>query len=300
MSLSLTKIKTKLFFVSNQKALSILDGAYRSLHFGRSLDFEDLREYQPGDSVKDIDWKHSAQSNKTYVKQHKTDKQIPVYFVVDTGKSMLALSYDAESTRGEVGLNTLNLLGHIALKHGDRIGVIFGDNKETIYHPAKSTQSHLEHIIENIENRYEQKTLGLSDIDSQIDFFLNRNLPSGIIVIISSNYEDLLELEPKLHLLNKRNTLYWVGIDDTDPTKILNSTKKGDTILDVESQEFIPDFIKKNKKFNINESFLKQQVLLNDKAKTFFSKNNIRYISMKSNKDIVTNMIELLKKSRRR
>lgn len=300
MSSSLTKIKTKLFFVSNQKALSILDGAYRSLHFGRSLDFEDLREYQHGDSVKDIDWKHSAQSNKTFVKQHRTDKQIPVYFIVDTGKSMLALSYDSESSRAEIGLNTLNLLGSIALKHGDRVGVIFGDNKETFYHPAKSTESHLDHITENIENRYQQQELGFSDIDSQIDFFLNHNLPSGIIVIISSNYQKLTEIEPKLHLLNKKNTLYWVGIDDTDPTKILNSDKKGNTILDIESEEYIPDFIKKNKKFNINDTFTKQQGFLNEKAKTFFGKNNIRYISMKSNRDIVINMIELLKQSRRR
>lgn len=300
MPLSIAKIKSKLYFSSSKKALAILDGAYKSLHFGRSLDFEDLREYQPGDSVKDIDWKHTAKSNKTYVKQHRTDKQIPLYFLIDTGKSMLALSHDAGTTRGYLGLEIVGLLGYLGLKHGDRVGFIYGDDKESFYFPAKATESNLDHVLENIERRYEEDTLGFSDIESQIDFFLNHKLPRSIVVIVSSNFNNLESLEPKIHLLNKRHTLYWVGIEDTDPTRIMFDKKDNETIIDVETNEYIPDFIKKNKKFNLNKSFQVQEEQLQNKAKIFFTKNNIRYINMKTSEDIVMNMVELLNKSRRR
>ena len=58
----ITKIKSNMAIHTNIKATSILDGSYKSVFMGKSLNFEDLREYIPGDNIRDIDWKASSRS----------------------------------------------------------------------------------------------------------------------------------------------------------------------------------------------------------------------------------------------
>lgn len=71
-----TKIKANISIYSNKKTSNLLDGSYKSIYKGRSMNFEDLREYIIGDNVKDIDWKASARSNHILVRQFVAEKSI--------------------------------------------------------------------------------------------------------------------------------------------------------------------------------------------------------------------------------
>lgn len=75
----ITKIKANLSVYAKKKTSNILEGAYNSIYKGKSMNFEDLREYVIGDNVKDIDWKASARSDKILIKQYIAEKSIMFY-----------------------------------------------------------------------------------------------------------------------------------------------------------------------------------------------------------------------------
>lgn len=75
----ITKIKANLSIYTKKKTSNILEGTYNSIYKGKSMNFEDLREYVIGDNVKDIDWKASARSNRILIKQYIAEKNIMYY-----------------------------------------------------------------------------------------------------------------------------------------------------------------------------------------------------------------------------
>ncbi|HET8896291.1 MAG TPA: DUF58 domain-containing protein, partial [Protaetiibacter sp.] len=78
-------MKSKLFIASTLKSMHPLDGGYASLVRGRSLDFEDLRPYEHGDEVRDIDWRATARAGEPMVKRSYAERRHTILFVVDTG-----------------------------------------------------------------------------------------------------------------------------------------------------------------------------------------------------------------------
>ena len=95
----ITKIKANLSIYTKKKTSNILEGSYNSIYKGKSMNFEDLREYVIGDNIKDIDWKASARSNKILIKQYIAEKKHNILFILDTGKKMIADTIELESKR---------------------------------------------------------------------------------------------------------------------------------------------------------------------------------------------------------
>ena len=92
----LRKVRMRTTIHAHRKVRSVLDGEYGSVHKGRSMDFDDLREYVPGDDIKDLDWKASARHGRPLIKRYIATRQHAVLLVVDTGCTMAALSDAAE------------------------------------------------------------------------------------------------------------------------------------------------------------------------------------------------------------
>jgi uncharacterized protein (DUF58 family) len=122
----ITQVKSKLFIHSTRKSLHALDGAYASLLHGRSLDFEDLRKYEYGDQVRDIDWRATARLGTPLVKRSRATRMHTVLFVVDTGRSMSALAAD-ERSKKELAILATGVLGVLTLRHGDDFSTVYGD-----------------------------------------------------------------------------------------------------------------------------------------------------------------------------
>mgnify|MGYP001951996613 FL=1 len=123
----IAQVKSKLFIHSSRKSLHALDGAYASLLHGRSLDFEDLRKYEYGDQVRDIDWRATARLGTPLVKRHRAMRMHTILFVVDTGRSMAALAHD-EKSKKDLAILATGVLGVLALRHGDDFSLVYGDS----------------------------------------------------------------------------------------------------------------------------------------------------------------------------
>ena len=105
----------------------ILDGSYKSIYKGRSMNFEDIRDYVSGDDVKDIDWKASARSQKLLVRQYTAEKKHNIMLVLDTNRRMLA-DTDKLFEKREIGLMGAGTLAYLVNQNGDYISAAYAIN----------------------------------------------------------------------------------------------------------------------------------------------------------------------------
>ena len=118
----LSDVKKNISIYSKRKSSNILDGSYLSIFRGRTMNFDNLREYVPGDNVKDIDWKSSERCQTTLVRQYVAEKKHNIFIVMDAGIKMLA-DTDKGEMKKSVALYTAGTIACIANNNGDYVGL---------------------------------------------------------------------------------------------------------------------------------------------------------------------------------
>ena len=115
----------------------LLQGDYRSLFHGNGVDLADLREYQPGDDVRYIDWNVTARMDTPYVRQYHEDREITAWFLLDLSPSVDFGTVDAEREKRTVLIDFVTTLARLLTRHGNRVGAMFygGQVERTI--PAR-------------------------------------------------------------------------------------------------------------------------------------------------------------------
>ncbi|MBG6239740.1 uncharacterized protein (DUF58 family) [Mycetocola sp. CAN_C7] len=215
----LHRVKTKLAIRAHRKVRGLLDGEYVSLFHGKSLDFDDLRAYTPGDDVKDIDWKATARVGAPLTKRYIAARKHAVMLVVDTGRDFAALSASGGPKR-DVAVLAAGVMGYLAVRHGDHVGLVAGDADETEHVPFRGTESHLERIL-GVIHRRTSLTAGPSRLATQLDYVRRTFRRRMILVVfaddgaIDPDNDDELRLLRRLHA---QHEILWITVGDADPT----------------------------------------------------------------------------------
>ena len=149
MSSLLTRVKSKMSIFAHRKARGMLDGEYGSVFKGRSLDFDDLRAYIPGDEVRDIDWKASARHGSPLIKRYVAVRRQTVLLITDTGRNMAAPRCGEE--KKDIAVMALGVVGYLAQRHGDVVGLVCGDATGSRSLPAKAGEAHLERLLRAVD-----------------------------------------------------------------------------------------------------------------------------------------------------
>ncbi len=123
-------------FLPNQPARSALQGRHRARIRGRGLDFEELRNYLPGDDVRAIDWKVTARAGSPYVRVYNEERDRPTLIVVDQRMSMFFGT--VENTKSVTAAETAAVAAHRVIAQGDRLGgIVFGDQSIEELRPGR-------------------------------------------------------------------------------------------------------------------------------------------------------------------
>jgi uncharacterized protein (DUF58 family) len=233
----IAQVKSKLFIHSSRKSLHALDGAYASLLHGRSLDFEDLRKYEYGDQVRDIDWRATARLGTPLVKRHRAMRMHTILFVVDTGRSMSALARD-EKTKKDLAILATGALGVLALRHGDDFSLVYGDAEGVRRRAPGRSEGALEHALRTIDRSIATSTAP-SDRDALLSYVTRTISRRMIVVVVTDEAPITTETERMLRRLRVQHDVLWLTLRDADP--VLDHTTK--TIrADVDSMWEVPDF----------------------------------------------------------
>lgn len=281
----ITKIKANISIYSNKKTINILDGSYKSIYKGRSMNFEDLREYVIGDNVKDIDWKASARSKNLLVRQYIAEKKHNIMLVMDTGKKMLA---DTKLNEGKsnVALMSAGTIAYLANKNGDYVGSLYGKDNKITYFPFKSDLNNIERILTNYNK--DIQTSSESSVQQSLDY-ISRYIKKKMIIFVITDIDGIQNIsERTLKNLSSMHDILFVNITDADITNNM--------AFDIENESYIPKLIFSNKKLRKLEQELKEQIYHNWENK--LKRHGIVMVSLSSNKEIPGKVIELLEKHR--
>ncbi len=133
---------------TNRQVSENLAGAYRSVFKGRGMDFEEAREYQPGDEIRSIDWNVTARTGKAHVKKYREERELTMMLAVDLSASGQFGSGD--SSKREIAAEIASTLAFSAARNNDKVGlVLFTEDAEHIIPPRKGRR-HILRLIRDI------------------------------------------------------------------------------------------------------------------------------------------------------
>jgi uncharacterized protein (DUF58 family) len=130
---------------TSKLANDLMVGAYHSQFKGRGMDFEELREYTPGDDVRTIDWNVTARMRRPFVKLHREERELAVTLVLDISASEDFGS--ASQTKRDYAAEVAATLAFSALRNGDKVGLLLFSDKVELFLPAKKGRKHLLRLI---------------------------------------------------------------------------------------------------------------------------------------------------------
>ena len=133
---------------SNRLVSEALAGSYHSAFKGQGIDFEEVREYQPGDEVRSIDWNVTAKMGIPFVKQFREERELTILLAIDVSESGSFGSKDRSKRERIAELGSL--LAFSANRNGDKVGLLLFSNQVEIYLPPAKGQKHILRILREI------------------------------------------------------------------------------------------------------------------------------------------------------
>ena len=193
---------------TNKAVNDVLAGEYHSVFKGRGMEFDEVREYTPGDEIRTIDWNVTARTGQPYVKRYVEERELTVLFVVDLSASGTFGS--REKRKNEVAAELCALLSFSAIKNNDKVGlIVFTDIIELYIPPAKGV-SHVLRLIRELLNFEPRRRR--TDIAQALDY-LGRITHRRAVVFLVSDF--LAEgYEKPLRIVARRHDLIAVSLND--------------------------------------------------------------------------------------
>jgi uncharacterized protein (DUF58 family) len=194
----------------------LLEGGRYALLHTRSMEFDDLRAYVPGDDVRDIDWKASARSGSVLIKRFVSEKHHKILLVADAGRNMSALAPSGEYKR-DVAAHIMGAVGLIGLRRSDQIGMVYGDRRGSVNVPQRRGEPHIEGLL----HRWYQHSMtdpGASNVTAQLDYVATHYRHTMLIIVVSDepdigrHRDD--PLSQVLVRLGARHDIMWAMVSD--------------------------------------------------------------------------------------
>ena len=186
--------------IATRKVVSdMLAGQYQSVFKGRGMAFSEVRQYQPGDEVRTIDWNVTARMNDTYVKVFTEERELTVMLVVDVSASKEFGSKDR--SKAEMAAEVAAQIAFSAIANNDRVGLIlFSDQVEKVVPPRKG-KKHVLRVVSDILS-FKPKGKG-TDINAGLDYLSRIAKRKAVTFLISdflaSEYDKALRIVSRKH-----------------------------------------------------------------------------------------------------
>lgn len=179
-------------------------GDYRSGFRGKGMEFDSIRQYYPGDDVRNIDWNVSARQNKVFVKQFSEEREMNMFLLIDMSAS------NKFGNKKDIIAELGAMLAFTACMNNDKVGAVLFTRKVEKFIPSKSGRDHVLAIIENIlefEPEYSE-----TSISEALRFFNMIEKKKSIVFVISDFLDEGYEKD--LKTLSKRHDLILVRVID--------------------------------------------------------------------------------------
>jgi uncharacterized protein (DUF58 family) len=281
----LLKRVRKIEIKARKLSRNIFAGEYHSQFKGRGMAFSEVREYQPGDDVRSIDWNVTARLNKPYVKVFEEERELTVVLLVDVSgsRNFGTISQMKRDMMAEVAAT----LAFSTIANNDKVGVIFFSDKVEKFIPAKKGKTHVLHIIRELLS-YEPSSNG-TDMAQALQYFSNAQKRHCTAFLISDFIGSGAIYKPLL-IASNRHEVNAIQIYDRREAELPNiglvkfrDAETGnevwiDTAIDTVRQEYA-------------QAWRSNQ----DEIEQLFTRTGVSHVSVRTDEDYVKVLMQLFR-----
>lgn len=202
--------------VTNRLVTDIFAGQYHSAFKGRGIEFEEVREYQPGDDVRTIDWNVTARTGVPHIKKFVEERELTVILLVDASASCHFSS--TKDLKSRLAAEIAAVLAFAAIRNNDKIGLIFFTDKVEKFIPPRKGRSHVLRLIREILS-FQGQAPG-TDLATALEFLSKVTTRKAVCFLISDFFEarrgDLrgAGFAKALSIANRRHDVVAVTLND--------------------------------------------------------------------------------------
>ena len=272
----------------------LLQGDYRSLFYGYGVDFADLREYQPEDDIRYIDWNVTARMNTPYVRQYVEDREITAWFLLDLSPSVDFGT--SQSLKRTVLIDFVTTLARLLTRHGNRVGAMFYGRRIERTIPARGGRRQVLRLVNDLLKQPHLPRAPFTNLTPLLEGGLHA-IKRRALVFIVSDFISAPGWERPLNLLNQRHEVLavrlWdpreVELPDMGPI-IMEDAETGEQLyVDTHDRRFRAEFV---------EAARRREAALN----AAFKQAGVDVLSLSTEEDLVRAIVRFaaLRQQRRK
>ena len=265
---------------------NIFAGQYHSAFKGRGMAFSEVREYQFGDDVRDIDWNVTARYTKPYIKVFEEERELTVMLLIDVSGSRDFGT--CELMKKDIITEIAATLAFSAIQNNDKIGVIFFSDKIEKFIPPQKGKKHILYIIRELINFEPTETQ--TDINLVLKYLTNA-LKKRCTAFVISDYIDDKNYQHALTIANRKHDMVAIQVYDKRDTEIPSVGLM--KIKDAETQrEKWIDTSSRKLRDTYKNWWEKRQTEMNN----LFKRSRVDSVSISTDEDYVKSLIALFNK----
>lgn len=262
---------------------NIFAGQYHSAFKGRGMAFAEVREYQFGDDIRDIDWNVTARFRKPFVKVYEEERELTVMLLVDVSGS---LDFGTvKSTKSDMAVEMAATLAFSAIQNNDKIGVIFFSDHVEKYIPPKKGRKHILYIIREMLDF--TPTSRKTDIGGAVAFF-TRVMKRRCTAFMLSDFYDRKDFQKQMQIVNSKHDLMAIqvydrrskSLPDVGLMKICDAETGYEQIIDTSSKQ-------------LRAAHARYWTEREEKLRQVFSRSNVDWVSVATDEDYVKALMRL-------
>jgi len=263
---------------------NIFAGEYHSAFKGRGMTFSEVREYQYGDDIRNIDWNVTARHNRPYVKIFEEERELTVMLMIDVSASRNfgTISKLKKNQITEIAA----VLAFSAIQNNDKIGVIFFSDKIEKFIPPKKGRTHILHIIRELIDFYPEDT----DIEQALEYMTN-SIKKRCTCFVISDFIDEHDFAHALAIANRKHDVVALRVYDPRENQLppvgmmyLRDAETGE-------QMWVDTSDKK-----LREAYEKYAFVREKELDAIFKRSGVDVANIRSDEDYVRALITLFKK----
>ena len=264
---------------------NIFAGQYHSAFKGRGMAFSEVREYQYGDDVRDIDWNVTARFHRPYVKVFEEEREMTVMLLIDVSGS-LDFGTQKQMKRDMV-TEIAATLAFSAIQNNDKIGVIFFSDKIEKYIPPKKGRKHILYIIREMLDFKPESTR--TDIKQAIEFLSSVQKRRTTAFILSDFYVRS-DFQQSLQIANRKHDVVAIQVYDQRARELPDVGLM--KVVDAETgyEQYVDTSSKK-----LRQAYQKYWLTRQAQLQETFNKSNVDNVSIATNDDFVKSLLLLFK-----
>ncbi|MBD8348039.1 MULTISPECIES: DUF58 domain-containing protein [unclassified Dysgonomonas] len=265
---------------------NIFAGQYHSAFKGRGMAFSEVREYNYGDDIRDIDWNVTARYNKPFIKIFEEEREMTVMLLVDVSGSLDFGTQNA--TKRDIITEIAATLSFSAIQNNDKIGVIFFTNKIEKFIPPKKGKKHILYIIRELLDF--QPTHTQTDLTMALKFLTNA-IKKRCTAFLISDFLDVFDYQNALTIANRKHDL--VALQIYDKLEVELPSVGLMKMVDAETQEetWVDTSSKK-----VRERYNRHYQKMLFEVQQSFTKSRVDNVSMSTDQDYVKGLLTLFQK----